>query len=208
MAEEGKSGGSDNQEESAVQKKDDGASKNAAASVNPKIVYIALLINVLALLAVAFFVYKKNSERSAEPTIGDIKKESDHAAQESSEDHAEAKPEGGEHKEGEGKGEKAGAEDNYIKESFTVNLADADTQHFALVDVAIEVSNSFVKTEIEKNRPKIRDFIVILLSSKTLDEVSNPDGREFLREEIRTKIDGFLTKGEIKTVLFEKFIIQ
>lgn len=189
MAEENKAGGGEEQEDSAVQKKDDGASKNAGGGVNPKIVYAALAINILALLAVAFFVYKKNAERASEATVSDIKHESD----------ADAK----------NGGDKAAPEEtNYIKESFTVNLADADTQHFAIVDITIEVGNAFVKDEVERNRPRIRDFIVVLLSSKTLDEVSNPDGREFLREEIRTKIDGFLTKGEIKTVLFEKFIVQ
>lgn len=189
MAEQKKSDGADNQDDGAVQKKDDGASKSSGPGVNPKIIYLALAINLIAIIAVGFFVFKSNKKHSADPSISDIKKESD----------ADAKAEA----------DKATTDEtNYIKESFTVNLADADTQHFALVDVTIEVPNAFVKAEVEKNRPKIRDFIVILLSSKSLDEVSNPDGREFLREEIRTKIDGFLTKGEIKTVLFEKFIIQ
>ena len=191
MAADNKGEGTENQEDSAVQKKDDGASKNAGSGVNPKIFAVALIINILALVAVAFFIYKKNAERASEPTLSDIKRESDKAAEHSGAGHP-AAPE----------------ETNYIKESFTVNLADADTQHFALVDLAIEVANTFVKDEIERSRPKIRDFIVVLLSSKTLDEVSTTDGREFLREEIRNKVNGHLTKGEVKSVLFEKFIIQ
>lgn len=199
MAEDNKGAATESDEEAAVQKKIDGPSKSSAvvsAGVNPKIILVALIINVLALVAVAFFVYKKNAERASEPTLSDIKKESDKDAEHGT---------GG----GEAGGAKAaGEETNYIKESFTVNLADADTQHFALVDLAIEVTNAFVKDEIERSRPKIRDFIVVLLSSKTLDEVSTSDGREFLREEIRNKVNGYLTKGEVKSVLFEKFIIQ
>lgn len=190
MAEENKPGEAQNNEEAAVQKKDDGASKNSASGVNPKFVFATLFINVLALIAVAFFVYKKNAERSAEPTLSDIKKESDQDAEKAA------------------SGTATTEETNYIKESFTVNLADTDTQHFAIVDIAIEITNTFVKDEIERSRPRIRDFIVVLLSSKTIDEVSTSDGREFLREEIRNKVNGYLTKGEVKSVLFEKFIIQ
>jgi flagellar protein FliL len=189
VAEDNNQQGTENQEEAAVQKKSDAVSKNPSGGVNPKIIIAALVINVLALVAVAFFVYQKNSERASEPTLSDIKKESDSDQASGS---ASTTPE----------------VTNYIKESFTVNLADADTQHFALVDIAIEVTNTFVKDEIERSRPRIRDFIVVLLSSKTLDEVSTADGREFLREEIRNKVNGYLTKGEVKSVLFEKFIIQ
>ena len=67
---------------------------------------------------------------------------------------------------------------------------------------------NFVKAELEKIRPKIRDFIVIMLSSKSVDQISTADGVEFLREEIRNKINGYLTKGEVKDVLFTNFIVQ
>jgi flagellar FliL protein len=96
----------------------------------------------------------------------------------------------------------------FIKESFTVNLADTAASHFAKVDVEIEVDDDFVRGEVERLKPRIRDFIVVILSSKTYDQIASVDGRDFLREEIRNKINGYLTRGQIKNVYFTQFIIQ
>jgi flagellar FliL protein len=55
-------------------------------------------------------------------------------------------------------------------------------------------------------KPKIRDIIIIVLSSKTYAEVSTKEGKDELREEIRDKVNLFLTKGQINRVYFTEFI--
>ncbi len=185
-------------EADAVKKKPEGGGGN---SLNPKLVLIVLGVNtvlVLALVATLMIFFKKKS--AEQPTLGDIAAEKDDA-------HG-----GGEHGKKdehgkEGKKEEA-APDNFIKENFTVNLADSQGAHFAQVEINIEVDEAFAKEEVNKIRPKIRDFIVVVLSSKTFEQVESNDGKDFLREEIRNKINSFLTRGQIKNVYFTQFIVQ
>ena len=99
-------------------------------------------------------------------------------------------------------------ENQFVKESFTVNLAESRGAHFAKVDVEIEVPEDFVRDELNRLKPRIRDFIVVLLSSKTFEQIESTESKDFLREEIRNKINGYLSRGQIKNVYFTQFIIQ
>jgi flagellar FliL protein len=180
-------------EQEAVQKKTAGA----AAGNNQKFIMIVLILNAVVLVVVAILAVISIKKQSQEVSLADV------AAGEAAEAH---KDEGGHGKEGE---KKEGNElNNFIKESFTVNLADSKGAHFAQVVIEIEVPDETVKQAVEVLRPKIRDFIVVVLSSKTYEQVSSVDGREFLREEIRNKINGHLPRGQIKEVHFTQFIVQ
>jgi flagellar FliL protein len=171
-----------------------------------KFVYIATLINLLFVVGMGAFIFLKLAPKKNEVDAGQISSgESEHGADAGGE-HA-----GGEHgKEGEkGKdGATVPGQPSFLKESFTVNLADPGRNHFAKVDVDIEIADDFVKEEVSRLIPKIRDFIVIVLSSKTYDQINTVDGKDFLREEIRNKINGYLSRGQIKNVYFSQFIIQ
>ncbi|MFN7904858.1 MAG: flagellar basal body-associated protein FliL [Pseudobdellovibrionaceae bacterium] len=59
---------------------------------------------------------------------------------------------------------------------------------------------------MDKRKSQVRDIIIILLSSKTYDEVSNREGKESLRNEIKEQLNSFLTTGEISAVYFTEFI--
>jgi flagellar FliL protein len=188
-------------ENDAVKKK---PASGAGSFPNQKLILIILALNTVAILAVAGIVWIGFSKSSQKVTLGDIaaEKEAPHEEKEGAE--------GGGHGEKSGHGEKGKEEvvDNFVKESFTVNLADSKGSHFAQVTVEIEVDNGFTKAEVDRLRPKIRDFIVVVLSSKTYEQVESVDGRDFLREEIRNKINGYLTRGQIKNVYFTQFIVQ
>jgi flagellar FliL protein len=179
----------------SIKKKSDSGGEGQKAPA-PKLIYIVLALNLVVLLALAVFVWMNLSKSQKQVSLADIE-----ASKSSS---------GAEHSSGGGEGgEAAGAkESKFIPESFTVNLADGSGAHFAIVDVEIEVDDDFVKEEVVRLRPRIRDFIIVILSSKTYDQIASVDGRDFLREEIRNKVNGYLTKGQIKNVYFTKFIIQ
>ncbi|MEO5666603.1 MAG: flagellar basal body-associated FliL family protein [Bdellovibrionota bacterium] len=204
MAEEEKPSGeaAENAEvvDESIKKKSDG-SEGAQKAPAPKLIYIVLALNLVVLLALAVFVWMNLSKSQKQVSLADIE------ASKAPEAHAAA---GGEHSGGEGEkgGEGAEASSKFIPESFKVNLADSTGSHFAIVDVEIEVEDDFVKEEVVRLRPRIRDFIVVILSSKTYDQIASIDGRDFLREEIRNKINGYLTRGQIKNVYFTQFIIQ
>ncbi len=91
-------------------------------------------------------------------------------------------------------------------ETFLVNLAGSRGQKLAKINMELEVSNDEVQKEIDKLKPKIRDIIIIILSSKSYEQVSTKDGKDSLREEIRDQVNLFLTKGQINRVYFTEFI--
>ena len=194
-------------ESDAVHKKDgEGA---APAGPNPKLVFLVQMLNTVVLVVLAFIVWRTYMKDSQKVTLDQIAAD-DHATAEHGDAHGGEAEEGGEHgggHGGEGKEAKA-AGVQFIKESFTVNLADSQGAHFAKVDVEFELNDDFVKDELERLRPKVRDFITIVLSSKTMEQVESGDGKEFLREEIRNKVNGFLTRGQVSNVYFTQFIVN
>ena len=196
-------GGAEAEAEAVTKKGEKGAA--APSGPNQKLVLLVLILNAVGLLGVAVLLYKVVSRKSSgEVSLGDIATQKEGGGEHAGEEH---KKEGGE--KGEGK-KKEGEPDNsnFIKESFTVNLKESKGSHFAKVDVEIEVEDDFVKEEVNRLRPRIRDFILVMLSSKSYEQIESVDGRDFLREEIRNKINGYLSRGSIKNVYFTQFIIQ
>ncbi len=95
-------------------------------------------------------------------------------------------------------------------ETFFVNLAGSRGGKIARVTLELEIENknSDISEEIERRKPQIRDIIIILLSSKTYEQISTKDGKDNLREEIRGRLNSFLTKGKIKSILFTEFLLN
>lgn len=197
MAEEAKAPEGGEEEAGEVQKKS-GGDAPAPSGPNQKLVFLVLIFNVIAIIGVGAIVYLGNSKRSSTVTLADVAAQKDGAST-----HG-----------GAGAGDSHGASkgetkvNHFIKEAFTVNLTGPQGNKYAKVDVEIEVDDDFVKEEIERLRPKIRDFILVVLSSKTSDQIESIDGRNFLREEIRNKINGYLSRGQVKNVFFTQFIVQ
>ena len=89
---------------------------------------------------------------------------------------------------------------------FLVNLAEDQGQKLFKVQMEFDVDSVDVQEEINKRMPQVRDIIIILLSSKSYNQISTPKGKERLKEEIRDTVNSFLTKGKINKVLFTQFI--
>lgn len=91
-------------------------------------------------------------------------------------------------------------------ETFVVNLAGSKGRRILKVNVGLEVKGVEVANEINNRKAQIRDFIIIILSSKSYDEVSAKDGKDALKNEIKDNINSFLSKGKISNVYFTELI--
>ena len=91
-------------------------------------------------------------------------------------------------------------------ETFIVNLAGAKGRKVLKVNMELEVKGADIVAEIDNRKAQIRDFIIIILSSKTYDEVSTKEGKDALRNEIKDNINTFLSKGKISNVFFTELI--
>jgi flagellar FliL protein len=96
-------------------------------------------------------------------------------------------------------------------EHFIVNVADIDAEdgtRYLKIEIKLELENPEMEPEVENRVHKIRDSIVTILTNKSVDEISSTNGKMRLKEEIRARINSFLTLGKITEVYFTDFIIQ
>ena len=93
-------------------------------------------------------------------------------------------------------------------EPFMVNLARSKGSRILKVTVTLELNNPAVQPEVDDNRQKIMDSILVLLSSKTFEDVYSIQGKFKLKDEITTRVNRFLAMGHIKEVYFSEFLIQ
>lgn len=96
----------------------------------------------------------------------------------------------------------------YPLDKFTVNLLSQNGSRYLVAKIDLEQENPEMTPELDTKVSLIRDIIISILSSKTVEEISTPKGKEKLKEEIIDQINKYLEDGEIKRIYFTNFIIQ
>jgi flagellar FliL protein len=96
----------------------------------------------------------------------------------------------------------------YSFDTFIVNLADPGGTRYLKVSMQAEVDSNKVIEEIEKRKPQVRDLVLTVLSSKTYAEVSTPQGKIALKQEIIRRLNLILTTGTVRNIYFTEFVSQ
>lgn len=98
-----------------------------------------------------------------------------------------------------------------LEQPFIVNLA-SDSRRLLQVNVELMTRDPESVAPLERHTPVIRNNLLMLLSSKTVDDLSTREGKEALRaealEEIRSIIDEQNEEAEIEQVYFTSMVIQ
>jgi flagellar protein FliL len=158
---------------------------------NKKIIMIAAAILAVAILGAAavFFMGGKSDKKSAQESA-----------------KAEAKSESGGH--GESKGGEAIAGTTYPLEPFIVNIYDGQEIRYLKMKVEFELANPQAKAELDAKVPPLRDAILILLTTKTMQEIQDLQGKNQLREQILGAVNKIVTAGKVTKVYFTDFVVQ
>jgi flagellar FliL protein len=99
-------------------------------------------------------------------------------------------------------------------EAFTVNLAPDPSEQFLQLIISLEVLDTEAGEQVKNYTPKIRNNVMMLLSSKKSSELLTKEGKEKLAEEIRDQMNKVLDprapedEWPVKEVLFTSFIVQ
>ena len=121
----------------------------------------------------------------------------------------EAKAEGGGHGGGAAKeGEAAGGATIYPLEPFIVNIYDGAELRYLKIKVEFEMANPQVKPELEAKMAPLRDAILILLTTKTMQEIQDLQGKNQLREQILAAVSKVVPPSKITKVYFTDFVVQ
>jgi flagellar protein FliL len=91
---------------------------------------------------------------------------------------------------------------------FIVNLAKSGGNRFLKAKISLEMSSPDVRRELKKNIQKITDSVLLLLSAKVFEDVYSVQGKFTIKGEITSRVNQFLTKGQVKGAYFTEFIIQ
>jgi len=96
----------------------------------------------------------------------------------------------------------------YPLDKFTVNLMSENGHRYLVVKMNLEESHEGLTTELDQKLPLVRDIIISVLSSKTVDEISTSKGKEKLKQEIINQLNKYLENGEVRYIYFTEFMIQ
>lgn len=170
--------------------------------------YVILVVLLLLLGGGGFFAYqyfmRKPPAAPAEP-----KAEAAAKAEKPAPAPAEPKAESGhgEAKGGHGEKGKDKAPSNLVAlPAFVVNLADPNARRYLKIVLDVEMTSN--PELVEANMAKIRDSLLLLLSSKTSEELATVAGKITLRKEIVDRLNQALGQSKVARVYFTDFVIQ
>jgi flagellar FliL protein len=198
-------------------KEDKGDSGSAPSGKNPLLV-ILVVVNTLAVGAIGFFQFQNHKKLNSLPTMADV-------MQQSSEDGGGHGAAGGEAPAAGGHGAPAagghgaagGAKVEDVKtdgllyplEPFTANLAQGEgPRRFIRISLVLKFSKETKKEEIDARKPQISDTIISMLNAKKPEELLKKEGKDYLREEIKSSINNFLVDGQVADIYYVGFQIN
>lgn len=95
---------------------------------------------------------------------------------------------------------------------FIVNFTGKSRARFLQVSIEGMTRDATVKEAITKHFPQVRNNLVLLLSSKTHDELNTPEGKSALRKQVLKEVQKVLEaetgKEGIEDVYFTSFVMQ
>ncbi len=91
---------------------------------------------------------------------------------------------------------------------FVVNLQDNSGTRYLKLTIGIELDSPATKRQLKSMKPKVRNSLIILLSSKSYTEIGSIQGKYKLRDEIVERINHILHGDKVKTVYFTEFVVQ
>lgn len=96
----------------------------------------------------------------------------------------------------------------YPLDIFTVNLLSESGRRYLKVELNLEIEGKELALELDAKKPLLRDIIIRLLTSKSLEEISTVKGKEKLKDQIVGEINTRIKDGKILNVYFTDFVIQ
>ncbi len=93
-------------------------------------------------------------------------------------------------------------------EPFLVNLADPLGKRYIKLTIEVELASPEVADELSKQRPKIRDGVIMLLSSKTYADLATAESKLTLQNEIVARLNQILGGPKVVRVFFTDLVIQ
>lgn len=93
-------------------------------------------------------------------------------------------------------------------EPFIINLADPTGKRYLKIQVEIELESERAWERAERNIPRLRDNVIMLISSLSFEEVMTPEGKIRIRDELQERFNVVMRPDRVRNVYFSEFVVQ
>jgi flagellar FliL protein len=94
--------------------------------------------------------------------------------------------------------------------SFVVNLMDKRGvgKRYLKITMELEVNKEEDKLLIENHNAQLRDTVLLLLSSQSLNEINTMEGKLDLKQNLLSRMGQILGDGVVSRIYFTEFVVQ
>lgn len=97
---------------------------------------------------------------------------------------------------------------SYSLPAVVVNIHKTEGRRFLKTGITLELEDPSVVKELESVGPKVTNLLIETLSAYNIDELTEPTGKERIREDLKDRFNLLLESGEVLAVYFTEFVIQ
>ena len=119
-----------------------------------------------------------------------------------------AEGKGGEHGKGGESSKEAEGGASLLLDNMVLNPAGSGGGRYLLASVSIRYANAGLKEKFTAREAEIRDAILHVLGTKTIEQLTEIPAREALKTEIKDAVDSIMGPKTVLGVFFPQFVIQ
>lgn len=93
-------------------------------------------------------------------------------------------------------------------EPFVVNLSDPMGRRYLKITMDVEMADVASVAELNAVMPRVKDTLLLLLSSKSFADISTLDQKLELKNDIVDRLNQIVGKAKVRNVYFTEFVIQ
>ncbi|MEW6014641.1 MAG: flagellar basal body-associated FliL family protein [Candidatus Zixiibacteriota bacterium] len=101
-----------------------------------------------------------------------------------------------------------GATSVFLMEGVIVNPAGTGGTRFLSVSLGFEVGSPATQKLLEERKPLIKDALITILGSKTIEQLTDPKQKEITRFQIKKRVEQLLGIEDLAAVYFTDFVLQ
>ena len=96
----------------------------------------------------------------------------------------------------------------YSLEPIVVNLLDPTGKRYIQIGLALALPDKKYEEEIKEKEPIIKDVVITVLSSKTPEEVLQPEAKEEIKKELLEKLNEVLGEDIVLGIYITQYIVE
>ncbi len=92
-------------------------------------------------------------------------------------------------------------------ENLVLNPAGSGASRFLIATLVLDADPD-AEQEIAAREPEVRDLLLTMLSTMTVEELTDIDRRDLIREDLRAALNALLGREGVRRIFFPQFVIQ